>query len=187
MALTRSFRETVSARAQRDAGYRRALLREALQQLVNGDVETGRGLIVGMTGASFAKLETWASYTGALSHDDTNDACGNIPSVFVSRTPSRSFRISKGPKSSFGSVNRVNRYSKVCPANRRPRSCTSAPGSGRVAGVAIVAVNSNDAELYPADGPAAMAEEKGFEPLEPLPVLRFSRPPPSTARPSLRR
>lgn len=45
MALTRSFRETVSARAQRDAGYRRALLREALQQLVNGDVETGRGIL----------------------------------------------------------------------------------------------------------------------------------------------
>ena len=44
MALTRSFRETVGARAQRDAGYRRALLREALEQLVNGDVETGRGI-----------------------------------------------------------------------------------------------------------------------------------------------
>lgn len=45
MALTRSFRETVGARAQRDAGYRRALLREALEQLINGDVETGRGIL----------------------------------------------------------------------------------------------------------------------------------------------
>jgi hypothetical protein len=32
--------------------------------------------MVGITGASFAPMETWASYTGALSHDDTNDACG---------------------------------------------------------------------------------------------------------------
>lgn len=45
MALTRSFRETVGARARRDTGYRRALLREALEQLVNGDVETGRGIL----------------------------------------------------------------------------------------------------------------------------------------------
>jgi len=32
--------------------------------------------IVGMSGANFTKLETWASYTGSLTHDDTNDACG---------------------------------------------------------------------------------------------------------------
>jgi hypothetical protein len=32
--------------------------------------------IVGITGASFTRLETWANYTGSLSHDDTNDACG---------------------------------------------------------------------------------------------------------------
>ena len=45
MALTRSFSETVGARAQCDAGYRRALLREALEQFVNGNVETGRGIL----------------------------------------------------------------------------------------------------------------------------------------------
>jgi hypothetical protein len=33
--------------------------------------------MVGITGANFTRLENWASYTGALSHDDTNDACGN--------------------------------------------------------------------------------------------------------------
>jgi hypothetical protein len=31
-----------------------------------------------------------------------------------------------------------------------------------------------------------LAEGEGFEPPEPLPVQWFSRPPPSTARPSLR-
>jgi hypothetical protein len=33
--------------------------------------------MIGMTGASFNRLETWANYPGAISHDDTNDACGN--------------------------------------------------------------------------------------------------------------
>ena len=33
--------------------------------------------MVGMTGANFTKLEDWANYTGSLSHDDTNDACGS--------------------------------------------------------------------------------------------------------------
>lgn len=32
--------------------------------------------VIGMTGASFSTLETIASYSGALQHDDTNDACG---------------------------------------------------------------------------------------------------------------
>lgn len=45
MALSRNFRQTVGARAQRDAGYRRALLREALEQLLDGDVETGRAIL----------------------------------------------------------------------------------------------------------------------------------------------
>lgn len=45
MALTRNFKETVGARARRDPAYRRALLREALEQLVNGDVETGRRIL----------------------------------------------------------------------------------------------------------------------------------------------
>jgi hypothetical protein len=36
--------------------------------------------MVGMTGASFTKLETWASYTGSLLHDDTNNACGTCDS-----------------------------------------------------------------------------------------------------------
>jgi hypothetical protein len=45
MALSRNFKETVRARARRDPTYRRALLREALEQLVNGDVETGRNIL----------------------------------------------------------------------------------------------------------------------------------------------
>ena len=32
--------------------------------------------VVGMTGATFTRLESWADYNGAIQHDDTNDACG---------------------------------------------------------------------------------------------------------------
>lgn len=42
MALTRDFRETIQARARRDPPFRRALLREALQCMIAGDVETGK-------------------------------------------------------------------------------------------------------------------------------------------------
>lgn len=45
MALTRSFKETIRARAQRDPAFRRALLKEALEQLIAGDVETGRSIL----------------------------------------------------------------------------------------------------------------------------------------------
>jgi hypothetical protein len=36
MALTRSFRETVRARAQRDPDFRIALIREAVEKLIGG-------------------------------------------------------------------------------------------------------------------------------------------------------
>jgi len=45
MALTRSFKETVRARAQRDPDFRLALIREAVEKLVDGDVETGLSIL----------------------------------------------------------------------------------------------------------------------------------------------
>jgi DNA-binding phage protein len=45
MALTRDFKETVRARVQRDAAFRRELLREGLETLLNGDVETGKTVL----------------------------------------------------------------------------------------------------------------------------------------------
>ena len=43
MALTKEFKETVKARAERDASFREALLSEAVNLLISGDVETGKG------------------------------------------------------------------------------------------------------------------------------------------------
>lgn len=45
MALTKSFKDTVRARAQRDPEFRIALIREAIEKLVDGDVETGLSIL----------------------------------------------------------------------------------------------------------------------------------------------
>jgi DNA-binding phage protein len=45
MALSRSFNETVKARAQRDPEFRAALLGEALEALAGGDANTGKALM----------------------------------------------------------------------------------------------------------------------------------------------
>ena len=45
MALTRSFRETMLARAQRDPAYRDALLTEGVEALLSGDVDAGKAIL----------------------------------------------------------------------------------------------------------------------------------------------
>ena len=45
MALTRSFKETVQARATNDAGFRQALFQEAVQLLLEGEISTGRSIL----------------------------------------------------------------------------------------------------------------------------------------------
>lgn len=42
MPLTHSFRETIRARAERDPAFREALFLEAMQGLLQGDVDYGR-------------------------------------------------------------------------------------------------------------------------------------------------
>lgn len=45
MALTRSFKDTMQARAQKDAAFRRALLQEGVERLLQGDTETGKAVL----------------------------------------------------------------------------------------------------------------------------------------------
>jgi hypothetical protein len=45
MALTRDFRRTVQARAARDGAFRKALFQEAVQLLLEGDIDAGRSAI----------------------------------------------------------------------------------------------------------------------------------------------
>ena len=45
MALTRDFRETVRARVQRDAAFRKGLLRDAVESLLTAEVALGKELL----------------------------------------------------------------------------------------------------------------------------------------------
>jgi hypothetical protein len=58
MALTRDFKETIRARVKRDPGFRKALLREGIENFLSGDVETGKIILRDFINATigFAKL-----------------------------------------------------------------------------------------------------------------------------------
>jgi len=45
MPLTRDFKETIQARARRDEAFRKALLTEAVDAMLSGDVETGKTVL----------------------------------------------------------------------------------------------------------------------------------------------
>jgi hypothetical protein len=58
MALTRDFKETIRARVRRDPGFRKALLREGIENFLSGDVETGKIILRDFINATvgFTKL-----------------------------------------------------------------------------------------------------------------------------------
>ena len=45
MPLTHAFKDTIRARAQRDPAFRQALLRESVECMLNGDLETGKSVL----------------------------------------------------------------------------------------------------------------------------------------------
>ncbi|MEO7144689.1 MAG: transcriptional regulator [Bryobacteraceae bacterium] len=45
MPLTHDFKETIRARAQRDRAFRQALLREAVECVINGDLAAGKAVL----------------------------------------------------------------------------------------------------------------------------------------------
>jgi DNA-binding phage protein len=45
MPITHDFKETIRARAQRDPDFRQALLREAVECVINGDLATGKAVL----------------------------------------------------------------------------------------------------------------------------------------------
>ena len=45
MALTRKFKDTVQARVQADPAFREALLREGIETMLGGDVDTGKAIL----------------------------------------------------------------------------------------------------------------------------------------------
>jgi DNA-binding phage protein len=63
MALTRSFKETVQARVQRDPAFRRALLTEGVNALLEGDLDTGKAVLRDYINATVG-FEALAAATG---------------------------------------------------------------------------------------------------------------------------
>ena len=45
MALTRDFKETIQARVERDPAFREELLKEGIECLLSGDVDTGKAVL----------------------------------------------------------------------------------------------------------------------------------------------
>ena len=45
MPLSHDFKETIRARAQREPKFRQALLRDAVECILNGDLETGKAVL----------------------------------------------------------------------------------------------------------------------------------------------
>src|SRR6202051_4625844 len=58
MALTRDFKETIRERVKRDAGFRKGVLREGIENFLSGDVETGKIMLRDFINATvgFTKL-----------------------------------------------------------------------------------------------------------------------------------
>ena len=52
MPLTRSFKDFVKSRIERDAKFRRALFQEAVQTLIDGDVDTAKSVLRGYINAT---------------------------------------------------------------------------------------------------------------------------------------
>ncbi len=63
MALTRSFKDTVQARVQRDPAFREALLAEAVDAFLAGDIDTGKTVLRDFINATIG-FEKLASATG---------------------------------------------------------------------------------------------------------------------------
>jgi DNA-binding phage protein len=66
MALTRDFKATVKARAERDVAFREALLTEAVEQLIAGEVEVGKAVLRDYINATVG-FEKLAKVTGTPS------------------------------------------------------------------------------------------------------------------------
>jgi len=66
MALTRDFKETVLARVQADPKFRDALLKEGIQAMLVGDVDTGKAILRDYIKATVG-FEQLGAETGASS------------------------------------------------------------------------------------------------------------------------
>jgi len=92
MTVTRSFRETVQARATNDPHYRYGLLTESMDAMLSGDLETGKSLLrdyinatIGFEGLHAHAEYKWKSYSQkSVQHDQSLTREGRrVPSIFM--------------------------------------------------------------------------------------------------------
>jgi hypothetical protein len=57
MPLTHDFKETIRSRAQRDRSFRQALLREAVECILSGDLATGKAVLRDYVNATVGFLD----------------------------------------------------------------------------------------------------------------------------------
>ncbi len=87
MALTRGFRETVMKHAREDPAFRAALVEEATQNIIDGDIETALGQLRDVVNATmgFDKLsrETGIQKTSLMRmlSDNGNPRAGNLAAI----------------------------------------------------------------------------------------------------------
>ena len=97
MPLTRRFKDTVKARAERDPKFRAALLKEAVELMLAGDVETGKAVMRDYINATVG-FEQLARETGT-----------------PAKSLMRMFGHNGNPRASnlFAVINRLQKASKV--------------------------------------------------------------------------
>jgi hypothetical protein len=66
MALTRNFKETIKERVERDSAFREELLKEGIECLLAGDVETGKAILRDFINATIG-FDTLGKLTGKSS------------------------------------------------------------------------------------------------------------------------
>ena len=105
MPLTRSFKETVKARADRDTAFRDALLAEGVDALLAGDLDTGKAVLRDYINATIG-FERLARSTGTPAKSlmrmfgpNGNPNARNLMSVIgaLQRSSGVSLHVRRGP------------------------------------------------------------------------------------------
>ena len=72
MPLTRDFKETVQARAERDQAFREGLLKEGIECLLAGDVDTGKIVLRDYINSTIGFEELGCPYRQAAQEPDAH-------------------------------------------------------------------------------------------------------------------
>src|SRR5258708_12285505 len=107
MALTRDFKATVKARAERDVAFREALLTEAVERLIAGEGEVGKAVLRDYINATVG-VEKLAKVTG---------------------TPSKSLMRMFGPKGNPRATNLFPLIAQFHPISPLPLAVPPAPSN----------------------------------------------------------